>query len=465
MALRTYAWLPVLLLTAASPAGSVAGQGVDRPSGSLELVTKRFYTMQGRTHVDAIAQVPLDLVTVLDEGRDTRSGVYTVNIEVSDSDGLILTSSTWTREVPEQFLAVRGASTNEHFSFAVQEGTYHLEVSVADSAAGTSHSVSETFTAYDGAPVISDLLLTSEMRRSRDGESQAAPGEIQKGSLYLVATPSPVLTFENSTLYYYVEHYPGVESSLQTTASVIGADGREFVSIPEQIELSDRGGAMARGIPLAGLPAGEYEMRLTVHYPDTVVVQNATFAMHGLIAEPSRPVPGMTDLFAYYTEEQLDSLYAPLVTLIDAAERGIYEHLSMTGKRNFLRAFWQRRDETPATVENEVMTRFYVAIAAAARRFREGGAAEIPGWRTDRGRIFLKYGEPDEVLSRAQQRGFTNPYEVWKYTRGRPLKFIFYDETGFGNYGLIHSDDRNEVGYGNWETLLGEEAVEDALNF
>ena len=137
----------------------------------------------------------------------------------------------------------------------------------------------------------------------------------------------------------------------------------------------------------------------------------------------------------------------------------------MTGKRNFLRTFWQRRDETPGTMENEVMTRFYGVIAAAARRFREGGAAEIPGWRTDRGRIFLKHGEPDEVLSRAQQRGFTNPYEVWKYTRGRPLRFIFYDETGFGNYVLIHSDDRNEVGYGNWEMLLGEEAVEDALNF
>lgn len=465
MALRTYAWLPALLLTVASPVGVVAGQGVAQPDGSLELVTKRFYTMQGRTHVDAIARVPLDLVTVL-EGGDTRSGVYTVNIAVSDGDGLILTSSTWTREVPEQFLAVRGASTNEQISFAVQEGTYHLELSVVDSATGASQSASETFTAYDGAPVISDLLLTSEMRRSRDGESQAAPGEIQKGSLYLVATPSPVLTFENSTLYYYVEHYPGVASSLHTTASVIGADGREFVSIPEQIELPERGGAMARAIPLAGLPAGEYEMRLTVHYPDTVVVQNATFTMRGLIAEPSRPVPGMAaDLFEHYTEEQLDSLYAPLVTLIDAAERGIYQHLSMTGKRNFLRTFWQRRDETPGTVENEVMTRFYGAIAVAARRFREGGAAEIPGWRTDRGRIFLKYGEPDEVLSRVQQRGFTNPYEVWKYTRGRPLKFIFYDETGFGNYVLIRSDDRTEVGYGNWEMLLGEEAVEDALNF
>ena len=75
------------MLAVPSPAGSVARQGVDRPAGSLELVTKRFYTMQGRTHVDAIAQVPLNLVTALAEGRDARNGVYTVNIEVADGDG------------------------------------------------------------------------------------------------------------------------------------------------------------------------------------------------------------------------------------------------------------------------------------------------------------------------------------------------------------------------------------------
>src|SRR5207302_313988 len=79
----------------------------------------------------------------------------------------------------------------------------------------------------------------------------------------------------------------------------------------------------------------------------------------------------------------------------------------------------------------------------ATRRFREGGAAQIPGWRTDRGRVFIRLGPPDEVLSRPQPPG-SLPYEVWKYTRQRQLKYCFVDLTRFGNYVLLWTNDRLE---------------------
>ena len=442
---------------------TLGGTAAARQPDALELVCKRFYTAAGLTHVDAFARVSLAHLTVVSGAGTERFALYRMAIEVVDSDGMVLTSSDWTREVPERFLGVSGASTGEHFAFAVHQGSYVLRVTVADSASGEVLSKTVSLDAYEGSPFVSDLLLTSDMRRSPSDEIQLAPGEINKGGLYLVATPRPVLTYDSPTLYYYVEHYSDAESSLETTAAIIGADGREFVSIPERVELTGQGGVMARAIPLAGLPMGEYQMRLTVRYPDTVVVRNAAFEMQGLVAVPSEMFTAANP-FAYYTELQLDSLYGPLMLLADASERGIYEYLSVEGKRNFLNTFWNRRDETPATAENEALTRFYGAIAETARRFRERGSGDIPGWRTDRGRVFLKYGEPDDVLRRPVV-GFTNPYEVWKYSRGRPLRFIFYDDTGFGNYVLIHSNDRSEAGYGNWETLLGEEAVEDALNF
>src|SRR2546425_11076275 len=100
----------------------------------------------------------------------------------------------------------------------------------------------------------------------------------------------------------------------------------------------------------------------------------------------------------------------------------------------------------------------------ANRRFREGGAAEIPGWRTDRGRIFIKYGPPQEMMQRPQA-GNTLPYEVWKYTRNRALKYVFLDQTQFGNYALIWTDDRREPSRPNWQSLLGPEAVLDVERF
>jgi GWxTD domain-containing protein len=129
-----------------------------------------------------------------------------------------------------------------------------------------------------------------------------------------------------------------------------------------------------------------------------------------------------------------------------------------------MRQFWERRDPTAGTPENEYYQMFYALLADANRRFRESGAGDVPGWRTDRGRIFLKYGEAEERLQRPNQ-GLTPPYEVWKYTRPRLLKFVFLDETGLGNFALLYTNDRFEVSRPDWEAILGNAAVEDVLRF
>ena len=63
------------------------------------------------------------------------------------------------------------------------------------------------------------------------------------------------------------------------------------------------------------------------------------------------------------------------------------------------------------------------------------------------------------------QAGNTLPYEVWKYTRSRALKYVFLDQTQFGNYALIWTDDRREPSRPNWQSLLGPEAVLDVERF
>ncbi|HSD30330.1 MAG TPA: GWxTD domain-containing protein, partial [Gemmatimonadales bacterium] len=138
----------------------------------------------------------------------------------------------------------------------------------------------------------------------------------------------------------------------------------------------------------------------------------------------------------------------------------VYSSLSVEGKRKWLRQFWGRRDPSPGTVRNEERDRFYAAITEADRRFREGGASAIPGWRTDRGRIFIKYGSPDELLERHVQAG-ASPYEIWKYTRNRNLRYVFMDLTQFGNFKLIYTDDRREPSRPDWQELLGPDGLKD----
>ena len=101
-------------------------------------------------------------------------------------------------------------------------------------------------------------------------------------------------------------------------------------------------------------------------------------------------------------------------------------------------AFYRETDPVPITPDNEALETYFGRIATANQRFRDEG---VPGWRTDRGEVYISLGEPDE--------GFlTNPTLTearqirWTYIQDR-LTLYFQDETGFGRYRL-HPESRSE---------------------
>jgi len=219
-------------------------------------------------------------------------------------------------------------------------------------------------------------------------------------------------------------------------------------------------------VDLAGLPPGDYRLEVATGRGSVdSVVRTAGFRMAGFETEAAiaDAIPPQ-DVFAGMSEARLDTTYLPLVYLMTAEEQGSYPSLTLEGKRRWLRLFWEKRDPTAGTPRNEAQEDFYARMAEANRRFREGGSAQIPGWRTDRGRVFINYGPPDEVLNRPQA-GSSRPFEVWKYTRVRALKYVFLDQTLFGNYVLIWTNDRREPSRPNWQDLLGAEAVTEVERF
>jgi GWxTD domain-containing protein len=113
-----------------------------------------------------------------------------------------------------------------------------------------------------------------------------------------------------------------------------------------------------------------------------------------------------------------------VVYIITDEERAAFKQLSNDEERdNFIEAFWQRRDPTPDTEENEYKEEHYQRIAYANEHF----AAGVPGWKTDRGRIYIVFGKPDEIEShpsggtyeRPMEEGggetSTFPFEDWRY--------------------------------------------------
>lgn len=446
-----------------------AGAGAQLPSETaLELSAARFYrAASGQTVIDAFCRVPFTLLDPVSRGA-SGTAFYRVAIAVRDSAGLELVAQSWVQSVPVRMLTAAHGSAVEHFSFAARAGRYTMDVAVTDSASGRVTRQSATVSAYAQAPAVSDLLLANAMRKA-GGAADTVPraGEIRKGVVFLEAAGRPVLTPQQSRLGYYVELYPAAAETVAVGLKVLKADGSPLVTVPvQQVPFPAGGGANNGVVDLAGLPPGDYKLEVTERGRGGSEVRSAPFGMAGFETEAALAAvaPGPRDVFDARSESGLDTLYAPLVYLMAESEQGLYPTLTLDGKRNFLRQFWAKRDPTPGTPRNEAQEDFYTRIAEANRRYREGGATQIPGWRTDRGRVFVKYGPPDEVLSRPQA-GSTNPYEVWKYTRGRALKYVFLDQTQFGNYALIWTDDRREPSRPNWQELLGPEGVLDVERF
>jgi GWxTD domain-containing protein len=115
------------------------------------------------------------------------------------------------------------------------------------------------------------------------------------------------------------------------------------------------------------------------------------------------------------------------------AEAGEIEHLRVAPPEQQTQGweeFWKRRDPTPETSRNEAMLEFFRRVHYAEEHFQGYG----PGWRSDMGRIYIRYGPPDQVESRAATAQ-TPPLEIWYYNRPY-RRLIFEDREGFGRYVL-----------------------------
>ena len=186
----------------------------------------------GATLVDGFVKIPFGILTGFRTNAGTNVAMYRVHVSVTDAFGSELLATDWTGTVPQGLLSTAGASTVEHFSFSVAEGSYTAAVTIVDSASGISVSTPVELIGFDRSPQMSDVVLTNALRRSSGEGDQPAPGEIQKGSFFLSGSPRPRLLPTEATLFYYVELYPEQATDISSLAQISTTDGRVLFTTP-----------------------------------------------------------------------------------------------------------------------------------------------------------------------------------------------------------------------------------------
>jgi len=144
--------------------------------------------------------------------------------------------------------------------------------------------------------------------------------------------------------------------------------------------------------------------------------------------------------------------------IITSQEERIFREMPPEDRGEFIMDFWARRDPDPSTPENEFRSQYYTRLAVADKAFRAG----IPGWMTDKGRIYILLGPPTDVIKksmgdpssefRKDKRELSSnlledgtlterPTEIWIYNQypdyfSGPLRLVFVDYESNGDYKL-----------------------------
>ncbi|MCZ6633885.1 MAG: GWxTD domain-containing protein [bacterium] len=147
-------------------------------------------------------------------------------------------------------------------------------------------------------------------------------------------------------------------------------------------------------------------------------------------------------------QKDLIRYYGDIRYLADPKTWAVYEALEEWPSRLvFLKAFWGNLDDSPDSGTNERLIQHLVRMHYVETHF--GAGSRLKGSETDRGRVYIQYGQPDDMDYHTSAAG-GKPFEVWIYETQRRYEFVFRDRRGTGVYELVHSTYPGELSNPYW---------------
>lgn len=397
------------------------------------------------------------------QAADGYEAKYKIAVELHSPDTLIA-SSSW--EMIDRTLQLEDITPRQKLpdivAYNLLPGSYNIKGIVIDqnqnatreSPTACTRNLKLNLNSFpEDSLAISDIELATKLQKGDEGS------KFYKNGLLVIPNPERIYGTSLPMLYYYSEiynlAYPGNDYSVER---LILDETKEIVkSLP--LKRHKKVGSSAvevDGFSVASLQSGTYYLKLIAKDHDTgqeSVTQTKFFVYRpgDFISPPAakgKSVMALEELeFKSYTEDELDEAIAELKYLMNDEELRTAERLSAEGKRKFLAQFWKERDPDPTTAINEYRRTFEKRRDFAIQKYSIFGR---PGWRTDQGRVYILYGNPDDIEYHTHDLE-TRSYEVWYYDSIEGgVQFVFVDRNNFGDYRLVHSTKKGELYRPNW---------------
>jgi GWxTD domain-containing protein len=311
-------------------------------------------------------------------------------------------------------------------------------------------------------PALSGLLFAWEIRERSEGSP------FTRGLYDVMPQPSGYFGHFQDAVSVYYELYddppPAGGATRLVEAQIFSASGDTVFTSVDSLRISEgTGWPHAMSVDTSEFPAGHYRMTLRV------------IDDRGLTAESRGEFDVLWSLDSW-RPDATDLYEVTASTLLTSDSLTVFRSLSMGDKERWVERLWRDADPTPDTGDNELRDEFLRRVNYANARYSMFGR----GMFSDRGRVYIRYGEPDDVkiervpvgtktlgynldkIPSSSKRQITDvtdgtaddrAYEIWTYDmKGKEpvprfgmneiasgLKFVFVDQQGNGEYILDYS--------------------------
>ncbi len=373
----------------------------------------------GKTSVDVFINVPYSSLQFI-LNKDGYFARYSITLTFYDEDKEnIIFERVWTEKVLVKDF--RQTTSNSSFnlsyrSFKLDPGDYQLQCFVEDLDSRKTVIVdTETkVLEFDDEVELSDIVLIADRIVNDEGER-------------IIPNVSRIVTNQDKGLSFFYEIY----SDLPRT-----------VFIEYKLEDNNRDKAFTQTLPRE-LAKGKNVVYHTLDDP------NFSLGDYNLVVTVKDEGGDELDAIGKKLTSRIYGYPRSIKDLDNAVEQMIYiastdevdaikDASTYDQKLKEFLDFWKQKDPSPNTEENEVLEEYYRRIDYSNEKFK----SFYEGWRTDMGMIYTTLGPPDYVERYPFAEG-SKPYEIWDYY-DLNKRFVFVDETGFGDYRLL-----NPV-YGDW---------------
>ncbi len=399
------------------------------------------------------------LTTVNKEGENFVEAVLSVQITDSTTSDTLVNNQWFIRHPVENPESVSQSLVGV-VSFILPKGTLQCIIKGTDlNNALNFRNITEFIRVkplINSSASISDIQLASKMIQGSENKNSV----FYKNTFEVIPIPNLVFGGNQPALFFYSEIYnladPNfTEDTLKLNEIIFNSRGKVVLEKNKFISRKNNTRVEVGSFILSKLPTDTYTLAISLI--DTSKNIGVTSSKRFFVYNPNiidsdtsfyEAKPVLSSTFGTMSEEELDDIFDKSKYIATSQEIDKYKKLSgAEGKREFLFDFWNGRDKDPSTKENEYFYDYLKRVESANSRF---SSMQRAGWKTDRGRVFIIYGEPSEI-ERYPNQIESRPYEIWYYNEIEGgVYFIFADLTGFSEYTLVHSTKRGELRDDNW---------------